>query len=237
VARIGGSPPYRAQLLTGRKSVLPPHQGGAGRYDEGYTLSLHSDDQTPPIAWWKLGAGTQEGTRYPQITVMLSAEQLINAGLTDDILDTDIGNLLALVNMVKKHDPASARLLAGGYLESLRNFWHKVTFVCAPEGVYRVGVVSASDNKVDAANSTITGGPFAPGVTTLSVLPTSGPWITGAVTIDLDIGGEEVRATNISGTSPQSFTVLRGRNGVNKTLTNGTRVRLARPVKVGLRKG
>lgn len=237
VARIGGAPPVRAQLLIGRKSVLAPHLGGSGRYDEGFELSLYSDGQCVGIAWWKLGVGTQEGTRYPRVTLDLSTEQIIAAGLTDNALDMDIFDLMALVNMFKKHDPKSAGLLLRGYTETLRNFVHKITFTCMQEGPFRVGVVDASDNKVDAANSTITGGPFAAGVTTISVLPTSGPWVTGAVTLDLDIGGEEVRATNIAGTSPQTFTVLRSRNGVSKTLTNGTRVRLARPVKVGLRKG
>lgn len=237
VGRSGGAPPVRAQLLTGRKSVLPPHQGGSGRYDEAYTLNLYIDGQAVGIAWWKLGVGTQEGTRYPRVTLDLSTEQIIAAGLTDGALDMDIFDLMALVNMFKKHDPKSARLLLRGYTETQENFVHKITFTCMQEGPFNVAVVDAADNKVDSANSTITGGPYAPGVTTISVLPTSGPWVTGAVTLDLDIGGEEVRATNITGTSPQTFTVLRSRNGVSKQLNNGTRVRLARPVKVGLRKG
>jgi hypothetical protein len=239
VGRTGGAPPYRAQLLTGRKSVLAPHQGGAGRYDEGYTLNVYLDDQCVGIAHWKLAKGTQEGTRYPQITIELATEQFIAAGLTDGALNMDILDLLALVNMPKRHDPRSARLLAGGYVETLRNVVHRLSLVCQPEGVFRVGVVSATDTKVDSANSVITGGPYAPGVTSLSVATSapSHPWITGAVSIDLDIAGEQVAVTNIAGaTSPQTFTVVRSQNNVSKTQVNGARVRLARPVKVGLRR-
>lgn len=238
VGRIGGAPPARAQLLSGRKSVLAPPEG-SGRYDEGHELSLYADSQCVGIAWWKLAEGTQEGTRYPRVTLDLSTQQIIAAGITDNALDMDIMDLMVLVNMFKKHDPAAARLLARGYLETLRNFVHKITFTCAVEGPYRVGVVNGPDSRIDAANATITGGPYSSSATSLSVLPTSGPWTTNVAhfPLDLDIGGEEVRATNISGTSPQTFTVLRGRNGVSKELTDGTRVRLARPVHVGLRKG
>ncbi len=82
----------------------------------------------------------------------------------------------------------------------------------------------------------MTGGPYGPGVSPLIVAIASPgyPWVTGAVSLDLLIDGEEVRATNIAGAGPQTFTVTRGMNGVNKTLVAGKQVRLARPVHVGL---
>lgn len=72
--------------------------------------------------------------------------------------------------------------------------------------------------------------------TTLSVATASGPlWTAGSVatafgTFDIAVGGERMTVRQVSGTtSPQTFCVLRSRNGVVKPQTAGTAVELARP--------
>jgi hypothetical protein len=237
VGRVNGGSPFRAQLLTGRKSVLPPSQGGAGRYDAGYEFHYHTDEQTPGRAYWELAKGTPDDTRYPQVSVDIATVQFINAGLTDAALDIDIDDHLVILNPMRLYDPRTVRQLSRGYVETLRNMIHKMTFNTVPESPYRVAVVNGADNLVDAANSSLSGGPYSDSVGTLTVVSADpgGPWVTGAVTIDIDVAGEEMRVTNIAGaTSPQTFTVLRSRNGVVKPQVAGAKVRLARPVKVGL---
>jgi hypothetical protein len=77
--------------------------------------------------------------------------------------------------------------------------------------------------------------------TALSVAVTAGPaWIDSAkfpaeFPFDVLISGERMRVTGITGTtSPQTFAVLRSRNGIVKAQSTGTSVSLADPTTVAL---
>ena len=74
--------------------------------------------------------------------------------------------------------------------------------------------------------------------TSLSVSTSTGPvWTTNAghVPFDINIGGERMTVTAISGaTSPQTFTVTRAVNGVEKHHSAGASVRLWQPLTLGL---
>ncbi|MCX5266094.1 hypothetical protein [Streptomyces sp. NBC_00199] len=74
--------------------------------------------------------------------------------------------------------------------------------------------------------------------TTITVTTTVGrPWTTDPIHLPFDVmcGGEVMRVTAITGaTSPQTFTVIRSRNGIAKAQTANTPVSLAQPAIVGL---
>lgn len=76
--------------------------------------------------------------------------------------------------------------------------------------------------------------------TTLLVQVNDGPdWITsdeyeGDFPFDITVGGEKMRVTAISGSSPQVFTVQRSVNGVSKSHSAGDSVRLYRPAYTAL---
>lgn len=74
--------------------------------------------------------------------------------------------------------------------------------------------------------------------TSLSVSTTTGPvWTTNGahVPFDINVGGERMTVTAISGaSSPQTFTVTRAVNGVQKHHAAGTDVRLYQPLILGL---
>lgn len=236
VTRAGGAT-GRAQLLTGRKSVLAPKDGGCGRYDHAVTLSLHTDDQAAALASWIMALSTVSESRYPQVSINLANAETVAAGKDVAALDLHIDDRSTISNPLAKQTPDQISQLARGYVETIRNFVHRIELVTAPESPYRVGKVGGSGARVDAANSALSDGPYSSSATSLTVTTTSpgSPWITGSVSIDLDLAGEVVRVTNISGaTSPQTFTVQRSINGVVKGQVNGTRVRLAKPVKIGL---
>ena len=76
--------------------------------------------------------------------------------------------------------------------------------------------------------------------TTITVAVTSGPlWIVGSAAPDfpfnLALGGEVMTVTGISGaTSPQTFTVVRGANGVALAHPAGAALSLADPMRAAL---
>lgn len=69
--------------------------------------------------------------------------------------------------------------------------------------------------------------------TTFDVAVTDGPlWTTdsGEFPFDVMVGGEVMTVTAVSGaSSPQTFTVTRAVNGITKSHSTGTDVRLAQP--------
>ncbi|MFF0426915.1 hypothetical protein ACFYUJ_21185 [Streptomyces sp. NPDC004520] len=229
VKREGGSE-APAILEEGRMSVLDP-PSGVGRYDESVTLSLAADGQATGQAWWRLHLGTYDGLRYPSITVDLANPRA--SALVADLLAADVGDILRLQHLPAEYGPGPVDLMIRGYTEEVgANVW-RITYVCDPGAPWRVGIYDdPASGKCDASSSQLTG-PLTATATSFSVTTSDGPaWITapGEFPIPLIVGGEEMRATAISGsTSPQTFTVVRSVNGVVKPHAAATPVAVARP--------
>src|SRR5690606_8602199 len=90
VKREYGSYPATAVLEEGELSVLPPEEGGVGRYDTEYTYSLYTDEQAAQVAYMRLHLGTYAGVRYTRITLNLANERVF--AHVDDILRVDVGD-------------------------------------------------------------------------------------------------------------------------------------------------
>ncbi|MFF9146316.1 hypothetical protein ACF1BN_15795 [Streptomyces sp. NPDC014861] len=208
VTRDGGSE-HTAVLPEGPMSVQDPPDG-AGRYDEGKTLSLASDGQTVDQAWWRLHLGTVEGLRYPQVTVDCANPRA--APLLADILAADVGDLLRLQTLPRENGPDDIDLLIRGYTETIGAEEWKITFVCDPGDPWTVGVLN--DNVLGRADTAgcILGAAVGPADTTMTLVTTKGPpWITtalrpGQFPLDLRIGGERVRVTALAAGVADSFT-------------------------------
>lgn len=222
----------RVTLDVGRRSTLDPSLGGAGRRDTSAEVNVYSDAQILGIAFWIRALGTVCETRFPRVRVSLFNSPMLES----EALNVALDDRATIDNLPPDIIPDQVTQLIRGYVESLNDYDHDLIFTCEPESPYRVGIVGQAGHQVDAADSSLTGGPYSSGATSLTVATAGGGrWVTGAVSIDLDIAGEQVRVTNITGaTSPQTFTVTRSLNGVVKGQVSGNRVRLARPVKVGL---
>lgn len=229
-ARRDGGSEYTAVETTGRLSVQAPPLG-IGEYEESDTYSLAADEQTVGQAWWRLHVGLHGGLRYPRVTVDLANPR--GYALANAILAADIGDLLRVQNLPREYGHGYVDLLIRGYTEKISDKRWTITFTCDPGGPWAVGIYDDPvRGKCGAAYSQLTSGITAT-ATSFSVTTTAGlPWITtpGEFPIDITIGGEEMRATAISGaSSPQTFTVVRSTNGVVKTHTAGTPVNVARP--------
>lgn len=122
--------------------------------------------------------------------------------------------------------------------------WTQVTVNVA--SVAQVVFVYAKDAAEDEGEDAVwiddvtffSGGPVSAGDTTFTVVTDDGqPWTTDPAegAFDITVGGEVMTVTTVTGSSsPQTFTVTRGVNGVTKPHPEGSDVRLAQPAIVGM---
>lgn len=240
VKRAYGSVAARYTLDSGRLSTLD-FPNGVGRYDNAYEYSLYTDDQAGDTAYMRLHLGTYDGVRYARITLDLANERVFQ--MIGDILRADVGDKIKLVNVPEDHGPDDVEVLIQGYTEEAGPSSWKITFNCIPAEPWNAFVASSdrysrADTNGSSMNSSATST-----ATSLSVKTASGNtvWVdsTGyAAEFPFDVrinSGEVVRVTAISGTtSPQTFTVVRGVNGVSVAHVADEDVRLAYPVYIPL---
>jgi hypothetical protein len=235
VTRQGGSS-ARAQLLSGRMSVLDPSLGGVGRYDTSVTINVASDSQLPDVAGWLLNLGTVDQTRYAKVQVRLESPQVATStALSAAMLDLNIDDRFVIINPKSGQTPDTISQLVRGYSEHISNYEHSITINAAPEAPYAT-VVLDFGVKWDSSGSTLTAG-VTSSATSLSVATTGAPWTTasGQMPISIVVAGERMTITAITGaTSPQTFTVTRSVNGIVKSQAVNAVVRLFLPATLPL---
>lgn len=235
ISRPNGSS-ARATLDTGALSTQAPPLG-VGRYTTSETRNVQTDDQLPDLAAWLLHLGTWDEARYPQVTVNLAA----GPWLTGNACTVDIGDLIGIANPPPWLPPGTISLMCQGYTETLGVYEWTITYNCTPGGPWTVGVLDDPVlGRADTDGSSLASAATAT-ATSLSVAVTAGPlWVTtaanpGEFPFDAVIAGEVVTVTGITGTSsPQTWTVTRGTNGITKPLPTGADVRLATPMILAL---
>ncbi|MFF0512420.1 hypothetical protein [Streptomyces sp. NPDC004250] len=206
VQRDGGSS-ARAVLESGPLSVQAPPDG-VGVYDDSTTLSLASDEQAEPQAYWRLHLGTWDEPRYPAVTLLLHKHpELIPA-----VLALREGDVIRLTGMPKWLAPDDVDLMYRGLNETLLPRKWVVTFDCVPAGPWQVGVLGDSVRgrvDVDEGGSTLVLPATAEATQLVVHTPAPGPagalpWISSAgpaptypaeFPFDVRFGGETARAT------------------------------------------
>lgn len=231
VKRDGGS------SATAEDDTGPLSVSAIGRYEESLTLNLYEDTQAADVAWWRLHLGTWDEARYPLVHVNLAAAP----HLIDTIVLIESGHRSTIANPPSWLPPDTIDLLVEGDTETLGLYAWDIMFNCSPAGPWNVFVVGDRIlGRADTSGSELASSVTASG-TSLLVATDSGyrTWITTAthpteLPFNVQLGGEVVRVTAITGTtSPQTFTVVRGVNGVSRSWPAGTRIRLSRSA-VGL---
>ncbi|MEV0553132.1 hypothetical protein AB0I27_06690 [Streptomyces sp. NPDC050597] len=181
ITRAGGSS-ARAVLESGPLSVLPP-PNGVGRYTDAVTLSLHSDDQIAPQAWWRLHLGTWDEPRYPEITIALHQRP----DLIAQVGALRVGDRITLANLPDHLPPGIAELQLTGYREVLDDFTWEVTLYCRPGGPYLVAVADDSEYAIAGSDGSELAGAVDATATQLDVKVTAGPlWPVAAVPLNLN---------------------------------------------------
>lgn len=227
ITRTGGTAQHVTQPVGTLGTAAPPV--GVGAYTDSATVNVLFDSDALQMAGWRVGLGTWDEARYPGIKTNFSTLPLTLRGA---VAALNTGQRFQITNPEAWLPPDVIDLLTQGTTETLSKFQWDITITASPFGPYRVGIFdSATQGLLDTAGSQLSGGPYAPTATSLTVATTSGPiWIQGVVNFDIRVAGERMTVTNISGaTSPQTFTVTRSVNGIAKTQTAGTAVSLWQP--------
>lgn len=229
VTRIGGSSTRVMDTTSALSTAAPPD--GVGAYTTELELSLFRDLDTVDQAYWHLHRGTVDEPRYPTLGVEMARSEIVgDATVQAGLAAVDIGDRLTVTNPPTWLPPGSIEQLVGGITETLSNFTRMLAFALAPYSPYEVAVYDT--DRYDTAGSSLATGTTS-AETSLSVATTSGPvWTTAAgdLPFDVVVGGERMTVTAVSGSSsPQTFTVTRSVNGIQKAHDAGTGVRLHQP--------
>ncbi|GGV80505.1 hypothetical protein [Streptomyces thermoviolaceus] len=157
VTRAGGSS-ARAVLTDGPLSVQDPPDG-IGQYDDEVTLSLYSDDQTGPIAYWRLHLGTVDGSRYPTVKVLLHKAP----GLIPQVLGLTEGDLIRITDLPVWVGFGHVDLLVDGIHHEMGLQHWEATLNCSPAQPWQVGAVAIVEDFEDTEYAVpITSGGDAP---------------------------------------------------------------------------
>jgi hypothetical protein len=231
----------RAQLVTGRMSVLDAADGGVGRYATQITVNIARDDLLDDISGWELHKGTIDETRYPRVTLNLTTPAVVaDPVLSINLMDITPDDRFSITNPKTGQTPDTIVQLARGYYEHISNLEHTIGINAAPGLVYDVFIFDEDTSfasKWTTDESSLTAG-VTSAATSLSVATPSGTlWTTSAgdMPIPITIAGERMSVTAVSGTtSPQTFTVIRSVNGIVKAQASGDAVALTNTPTWGL---
>lgn len=188
---------------------------GPGVYDDGATLNVETDAQLAAQAGWRVHLGTIDEDRWPNLALNFTRRPT----LIDAWTALSYGSRITVANPVSPMPPEDLDQIIEGYSERWDPRLWTASMNCSPGSAYRVHVVASTNGnlgRVDAANSTLAADATS-SATTLSVASPIALWRTGTVNFDIDVGGEQMTVTNITGgSSPQTFTVTRSVNGIAK---------------------
>lgn len=236
VSRTGGSS-FRAVQETGPLNVQDPTDDpqGVGRYVDAPTINVDVDDVLPDHAGWRRHQGTVDEARYPVVQVNLANPSLgptENAVL--ELLQLREGDRLVITDSRPDGGVDDISLVVLGWRETTSNFEWIIEFNCAPESSHRVGIWNADATRYSSVGSTLNES-LSTSTASFGVATPDGPvWGHGDGNFDINIGGERMTVTAISGpTSPQTFTVTRSVNGIVKAHTIGDTVALWTPAYYG----
>ncbi len=222
----------RATLDTGRMSVLPSTQGGAGRYSTAPSINVSSDNRLRSLAQYIRQLGTIDETRYTGIRVNLArAALLANSAKTESLKRLDIGGNLGMTGMPRFGPPDDVDMLVQGIKEVIANSdrsreW-SFQYHTSPYDPYRINDLSLSSSslyRASATNSTLVTGINSTALSMSIATPTGALWGTTATSpgnfpLNVMMGGELMTISGIvNSTSPQTFTIsARSVNGVVKS--------------------
>lgn len=237
--RAGGE--ARAVQENGPRNVQRPQDDpqGVGRYRHTVNVNTAGIGELGNHAGWHRHKGTVDEIRWPQVTVDL----LATPALADAVSAADQGDLITIDNLPGDFQAHQARLLIAGYSETIHTHRRLVTFNCVPASTRDAGVYGTDTivSRYDSEHSTLGTGVDADD-TSLSVATQAGHalWITSAAfpthfPFDVRCAGIRLTVTAITSTSsPQTFTVLRNVDGIDKALAAGEQISLFQPAYYGL---
>ncbi|GEC02948.1 hypothetical protein SSP24_06030 [Streptomyces spinoverrucosus] len=137
---------YTAELTSGRLSVQPPPDG-MGPVPTSLETIVHTDDQLPGQAAWRLHVATIDRMRVTQLTLEMANERM--RPLIDQVLRLDVGSRIQITDTPHEYTPDGFDLLVLGYKETFQTGRWSITFNCLPYDPWTVGAVVLSEDFSD----------------------------------------------------------------------------------------
>jgi len=183
--------------------------GGPGIYDDSVTLLLHSDDELGNQGGWRRHLGTVDEDRWPNIALRFHG----TPDLITEWTALPYGARMTAANPPAQVAPDAIDAIIEGHTEHWDPLSWEAVLNTSPYRPYEVHVVEGTGNRgrVDNADSTLAVNATST-ATTISVTSTGPPWRTGAVSFDIEVGGERMTVTNITDAVTDSF---------SRTVSNG----------------
>lgn len=212
------------------------HIAAHGRYSSEREANVLSDDDPPLHAAWDVHLGTTGGMRYPDLPIDLAA----NPDLIGAWLSVREGDRITRINPpAGVHASGPIDQVLYGWTETLGPGTWTVKGNCGPYAPWRVAVVDDGAYGVVASDTAAVAGPgYDADDTVILVADSYMPWTTDPSDWPIAVTaatGEQMSVTAIAGAaSPQTWTVVRGVNGVNRPLPAGTRIDVSVPMIPGL---
>ena len=210
----------------------PMSVGVAGRYDTQITINTNEDSQLVDEAGYLLYRSTVNEPRYKAVNVDLANRILASMFWT--VLEADVGDRLCINNPPIWLPPDQVDQIYQGVQEDISRISLKLSWNGIPTLPWNVAYLDDVVYCVlDTDGSTLVTATDDGTLTSLSVATTTSGsplWgVTGdsrmAFPFDINIGGERITVTGITGSSsPQTFTVTRSVNGVVKAQAAGADV-------------
>ena len=198
-------------------------------YADTATVNVELDSQLGDVAGWKLHLGTVDEHRWPAIPVNLARTEM--AALQSAAMTVDAGDMVTVTSLPDQVLLDPARELALGFTEQLGGKHWTMTYQAVPESPYEVIILDDPVyGRLDTDGSTVhTTATYPQSSLTVDTTGTAPLWSTAAGDdpFDIAVSGMRLTVTAVSGSSsPQTLTVTPAVNGVQKTLTAGSDVRL-----------
>jgi hypothetical protein len=205
----------------------PTGPGGVGYFQGSLSLNTDTFDVIPQRAQWAVHEGTVDEDRYPTMTTNLARKP----ALIPSWLLCNVGSRITVAtNYSLGGRPADVTLL--GWTFTMSTLDAMVVMNCTPFAKYNIAVVDVA--RVSASNATLTAA-ITSSATSVQVT-VSKLWTTDPAEFPmlLNLDGEgPVTCTAISGgSSPQTFTIVRGTGACAHRI--GGRVNVWRPGVIGL---
>ncbi len=225
---------YTSEITSGPMSTQD-FPNGIGAYDSSITLSLNDFTDARGMADWLVSLGTVDEPRWPNVQFELNAPAAL--ALQSTMYDVDIDDRFRLSNLASVGMYNSVEQIQRGYTESWTNHRWSRSLNASPASPYDVTVLDTAPTVLDSGSSVLTS-TITSSATTVGVSSASGDlWTTSGADfpIPVMVAGEEWSVTNITGSaSPQTFTMARAVNGIQKAQTVGTAIHPKYPSRTGL---
>lgn len=211
----------------------PQGTSTVGVYSESLDVNVAYDDQLYAHAGWRVGIGTVDDYRFPAIGLSFNR----SPSLIPTWLSSGIGSRVTVANPPDELPPGSLDVQIVGYQEFITTKVWSAVLNTVPNRPYSVIVLDGTGNtsRLETGGAKLNGAHNS-STTSLSVEVTgTALWDTNDEPWDIDIGGEQITVTAVTGgSSPQTFTVTRSVNGVVKSHADDAAITLWRPNTIAL---